>query len=100
MCNLTGALAWPHAGAPGNSSEPVTGLEVDGAVGAARKARVWPGRRLIIRSLGQWMPRGLLSGRLRVPVRDRIHEALLVVDENDKLVGALNMHDLLRAGVL
>jgi len=26
--------------------------------------------------------------------------ALLVLDENDKLVGALNMHDLLRAGVI
>ena len=26
--------------------------------------------------------------------------ALLVVDENKKLVGALNMHDMLRAGVV
>jgi arabinose-5-phosphate isomerase len=26
--------------------------------------------------------------------------ALLVVDENRKLIGALNMHDLLRAGVV
>ena len=26
--------------------------------------------------------------------------ALLVVDEDERLVGALNMHDLLRAGVI
>lgn len=33
-------------------------------------------------------------------MQQRAINALLVVDENDKLVGALNMHDLLRAGVL
>ncbi len=33
-------------------------------------------------------------------MQDRQINALLVVDEHDRLVGALNMHDLLRAGVV
>jgi arabinose-5-phosphate isomerase len=33
-------------------------------------------------------------------MQQRKISALLVLDENDKLVGALNMHDLLRAGVI
>jgi arabinose-5-phosphate isomerase len=33
-------------------------------------------------------------------MQKKMINALLVVDENDKLVGALNMHDMLRAGVV
>ncbi|HEX22954.1 MAG TPA: CBS domain-containing protein, partial [Chromatiales bacterium] len=44
------------------------------------------------------------SGRLAVEVLHLMEQhkinALLVVDGNGKLVGALNMHDLLRAGVV
>ena len=44
--------------------------------------------------------RGLLAAEaLATMERDRIN-ALLVVDEHGHLVGALNMHDLLRAGVV
>jgi len=44
--------------------------------------------------------RGLLAAEaLATMERDRIN-ALLVVDEHARLVGALNMHDLLRAGVV
>ena len=33
-------------------------------------------------------------------MQKKMINALLVVDENDTLVGALNMHDMLRAGVV
>jgi arabinose-5-phosphate isomerase len=49
---------------------------------------------------GKTVVPGILAAEaLQVMEQNRIN-ALLVVDENDHLVGALNMHDLLRAGVL
>ncbi|HBM10917.1 MAG TPA: D-arabinose 5-phosphate isomerase, partial [Pseudomonas sp.] len=33
-------------------------------------------------------------------MEDNKINALVVVDENDRPIGALNMHDLLRAGVM
>jgi arabinose-5-phosphate isomerase len=48
----------------------------------------------------QCIRRGLLAAEaLATMERERIN-ALLVVDEHARLVGALNMHDLLRAGVV
>lgn len=43
-------------------------------------------------------PDQLAAEALELMERHRIN-ALLVVDDNDRLIGALNMHDLLRAGV-
>lgn len=49
---------------------------------------------------GKVIGKGLLAAEaLRIMESNKIN-ALLVVDENRKLVGALNMHDLLRAGVM
>ncbi len=43
---------------------------------------------------------GLLAAEALKIMEDGQFNALLVVDENKKLIGALNMHDLLRAGVV
>ncbi len=49
---------------------------------------------------GKVIHKGLLAAEaLRIMESNKIN-ALLVVDEEQKLVGALNMHDLLRAGVM
>lgn len=49
---------------------------------------------------GKVINKGLLAAEaLRIMESNKIN-ALLVVDEDRKLVGALNMHDLLRAGVM
>jgi len=44
-------------------------------------------------------PECLAAEGVRIMEEKRI-SALLVVDANSQLVGALNMHDLLRAGVV
>ncbi len=41
----------------------------------------------------------LAAEALELMQRHKIN-ALLIVDDNTKLVGAINMHDLLRAGVV
>ena len=43
---------------------------------------------------------GILAAEALQLMQEKKINALLVVDENDKLVGALNMHDMLRAGVV
>lgn len=43
---------------------------------------------------------GILAAEALQLMQERKINALLVVDENNKLVGALNMHDMLRAGVV
>ena len=43
---------------------------------------------------------GLLAAEALQIMETGKFNALLVVDENKRLVGALNMHDLLRAGVV
>jgi arabinose-5-phosphate isomerase len=43
---------------------------------------------------------GLLAAEALQIMENGKFSALLVVDENKKLLGALNMHDLLRAGVV
>ncbi|MDQ1363656.1 MAG: arabinose-5-phosphate isomerase, partial [Pseudomonadota bacterium] len=43
---------------------------------------------------------GLLAAEVLKIMQDNKINAMLAVDENNKLVGALNMHDLLRAGVV
>ena len=44
-------------------------------------------------------PHILAAEGLRIMQESKIN-ALLVVDDHDRLVGAINMHDLLRAGVV
>ncbi|BCX81058.1 arabinose-5-phosphate isomerase [Methylomarinovum caldicuralii] len=44
-------------------------------------------------------PPGMLAAEAVKLMEDRKINALLVVDDDNRLVGALNMHDLLRAGV-
>jgi arabinose-5-phosphate isomerase len=43
---------------------------------------------------------GLLAAEALRIMEEGKFSALLVVDHNKKLIGALNMHDLLRAGVV
>ena len=43
---------------------------------------------------------GILAAEALQMMQEKKINALLVVDENNKLVGALNMHDMLRAGVV
>ena len=43
---------------------------------------------------------GILAAEALQLMQQKKINALLVVDDNDKLVGALNMHDMLRAGVV
>jgi arabinose-5-phosphate isomerase len=43
---------------------------------------------------------GILAAEALQMMEEYKINALLVVDENDRLIGALNMHDLLRAGVV
>ena len=58
-------------------------------------------------SIDEVMTRGCITVRANLLAAEAVNImqkhaifALLVVDENERLVGALNMHDLLRAGVL
>jgi arabinose-5-phosphate isomerase len=45
-------------------------------------------------------PPGMLAAEALQMMDEMKINGLLVVDTNDKLVGAFNMHDLLRAGVM
>jgi len=58
-------------------------------------------------SIGDVMTRGCITVGANLLAAEGLNimqkhsiNALLVVDENERLIGALNMHDLLRAGVL
>lgn len=43
---------------------------------------------------------GILAEEALLTMQEKMINGLLVVDENNRLIGALNMHDLLRAGVV
>lgn len=49
---------------------------------------------------GKTVNADMLAGEALKIMEDSKINGLFVVDENDKLIGALNMHDLLRAGIL
>ena len=47
-----------------------------------------------------YVPPGILAAEALQLMQEKKINALLVVDDDNKLVGALNMHDMLRAGVV
>jgi len=61
--------------------------------------RATPISKVMNTSCATIMPEALAAETVRI-MEDRRINALLVVDEQNCLVGALNMHDLLRAGVV
>ena len=81
----------------------VTGIFTDGDLRRAldRKIDVHRARidEVMTRSCTTVLP-DILAGEALHLMESRKFNALLVVDEQRKLIGALNMHDLLRAGVV